>query len=451
MPATATTAGFPANFAWGTATAAYQIEGAARADGKGESIWDRFTRVPGAIHQGETGDVACDHYHRWRADVELMAELGLNAYRFSISWPRVVPMGRGAVNTAGLDFYDALVDALLERGIAPYVTLYHWDLPQALEDRGGWRNRDTALAFAEYAGVVAHRLGDRVRHWITLNEPQVAVYLGHVTGEMAPGVRDLSLWAPVAHHLLLAHGVAVPILRAASAADAQVGITLNLAPFEPASASEDDRNAARFVDGLFNRWFLDPIFRGGYPPEVFALLAQPAGMVQADDMATIAAPLDFLGVNYYTRFMIRAGVGGEHALPVLVPETGPGLTEMGWFVYPTGLYDLLLRLRDEYAPARMFITENGAAYPDLIAADGAVHDPERVAYLRAHFAQAQRAIADGVPLLGYFVWSLMDNFEWALGYSKRFGIYYVDYQTQQRILKDSGRYLSEVAGRNGTH
>lgn len=443
--------GFPANFAWGTATAAYQIEGAPRADGKGESIWDRFTRQPGKIFDGQTGDVACDHYHRWREDVQLMAELGLNAYRFSIAWPRVLPEGRGAVNTRGLDFYDALVDELLERGIQPYVTLYHWDLPQALEERGGWRNRETALAFAEYAGVVARRLGDRVRHWITHNEPQVAVYFGHVTGDMAPGLQDLSLWAPVAHHLLLSHGVAVPILRAASAPDAQIGITLNLAPFAPASNSADDQLAARIVDGLFNRWFLDPIFHGHYPTEVSALMAHPKGLIQPDDLTTIAVPLDFLGVNYYTRFTIRAGVGGAHALPTLVLDTSPDATAMGWGVYPSELHALLLRVRDEYAPQRILITENGAAYPDELGEDGQVHDPARVDYLRAHLAEAQRAIADGVPLEGFFVWSLMDNFEWAYGFSKRFGVCYVDYPTQRRIVKDSGRYLSQVARGDGLH
>ncbi|HEY7833839.1 MAG TPA: GH1 family beta-glucosidase, partial [Ktedonobacterales bacterium] len=384
---------FPDDFAWGTATAAFQIEGAPREDGKGESIWDRFTHTPGTIERGENADVACDSYHRWRDDIAAMADLGLNAYRFSVAWPRVLPDGRGAVNAAGLDYYDALVDGLLARGIAPYVTLYHWDLPQALEERGGWRSRETAQAFADYATVVAGRLGDRVRHWITLNEPQVSTYLGHVTGEMAPGMRDTSLYAPVAHHLLLAHGLAVPALRAAGGATgAQVGITLNLTPMVPASDSPADQDATAFVDAVFNRWFLDPVFGRGYPSAAAARLGMPDDLVHAGDLAAIAAPLDFLGVNYYTHFHVRARAG---ALPEVVTETGPGLTTMGWQVVPEELYRLLLRVRNEYAPARILITENGAAYPDTLSPNAQVHDPERTEYLRLHFAQARRAIAAG--------------------------------------------------------
>lgn len=443
---------FPADFAWGTATAAFQIEGAPRADGKGESIWDRFTHTPGTIERGEDADVACDHYHRWREDVALMADLGLNAYRFSVAWTRVLPEGRGPVNAAGLDFYDALVDALLARGITPYVTLYHWDLPQALEERGGWRNRETAAAFADYAEVVARRLGDRVKQWITLNEPQVSTYLGHVTGEMAPGLRDMRLYPVVAHHLLLAHGLAVPALRAVSGADARVGVTLNLTPMVPASDSAMDQAATEFVDMAFNRWFLDPIFRGAYPTTAAGRLDPPGALVQTNDLAVIAEPLDFLGVNYYTHFHVRGHPGepgSAPALPEIVTETGPELTTMGWRVVPEELYHLLLRVRDEYAPARILITENGAAYPDTIAPDGQVHDSERTTYLRLHFSQARRVIAAGVPLHGYFIWSLLDNFEWARGYGQRFGVYYTDYPTQRRILKDSGRYLAEVARSNG--
>jgi beta-glucosidase len=444
-------AGFPAGFAWGTATAAFQIEGAPHEDGKGESIWDRFTHTPGAIYGGDNADVACDHYHRWREDVDLMAELGLNAYRFSVAWTRVLPEGRGAVNAAGLDFYERLVDALLARGIAPYVTLYHWDLPQTLEDRGGWRNRETAVAFVELAEVVARRLGDRVRHWITLNEPHIVTYLGHLTGEMAPGLRDFGLWGPVSHHLLLAHGLAVPALRAASASGAEVGITLALAPMIPASDSAEDRRAATLLDGIFNRWFLDPLYRGRYPEDALELVEMPAGLVQPEDLATIAAPLDFLGLNYYTRQLVRPQAGAPRFMPEVAPETGPGLTTMGHVVYPEGLYELLVRLHQEYRPGTLYITENGAAYPDTVAEDGQVHDPERTEYLRTHFAQARRAIAAGVPLVGYFVWSLMDNFEWARGYSQRFGVVYTDYATQRRIVKDSGRYLAEVARANGAN
>ena len=443
--------GFPDRFAWGTATAAFQIEGAPFEDGKGESIWDRFTHAPGAIYEGANADVACDHYHRWREDVALMAELGLNAYRFSVAWTRVLPEGRGAVNAAGLDFYDRLVDALLARGIAPYVTLYHWDLPQALQDHGGWQNRETAAAFAAYAEVVARRLGDRVRHWITHNEPHIVTYLGHWTGDMAPGLRDFGLWGPVSHHLLLSHGLAVPLLRAASAPGAEVGITLALQPMVPATEREEDRQAAALLDGLFNRWFLDPLYRGRYPEDALGLVEMPAGLVHPGDLEAIAAPLDFLGVNYYSRQLVRPQAGAPRLIPEVAPETGPGLTTMGNVVYPEGLYDLLVRLRQEHRPPRLYITENGVAYHDAVAADGQVHDPERTAYLRAHFAQARRAIAAGVPLAGYFVWSLMDNFEWARGYSQRFGVVYTDYATQRRIVKDSGRYLAAVARSNGAN
>jgi beta-glucosidase len=445
------TSGFPQGFAWGTATAAFQIEGAPREDGKGESIWDRFSHTPGAIRDGANADVACDHYHRWREDVALMAELAHNAYRFSIAWTRVLPAGRGAVNNAGLDFYERLADALLARGIAPYVTLYHWDLPQALQDAGGWRNRDTAAAFADYAGIVAARLGDRVRHWITHNEPQVVTNAGHLTGEMAPGVRDLAAWWPVSHHLLLAHGLAVPVLRAASAAGAQVGITLNLSPKVPASASAEDQRAAPLGDALFNRWFLDPLFRGTYPDEAAALLTRPDDLIQPGDLAAIQAPLDFLGVNYYTIERIRRNPALPGLVPQVAPEDGPGLTAMGWAVRPEGLGDLLIRLHREYQPPAMYVTENGAAYPDALAPDGQVVDPERTDYLRRHFAQARRALAAGVPLRGYFIWSLLDNFEWARGYIPRFGLAYTDYPTQRRIIKGSGRYFAAVARANGAN
>lgn len=440
---------FPADFVWGTATAAFQIEGAPRADGKGVSIWDRFTHTPGTIERGEDADIACDHYHRWREDVALMADLGLNAYRFSVAWTRVLPEGRGATNPTGLDFYDALVDGLLARGITPYVTLYHWDLPQALEERGGWRSRDTARAYADYAEVVARRLGDRVKHWITHNEPQVVTYLGHVTGEMAPGLRDLGVYATVAHHLLLSHGLAVPALRAVGGAQARVGITLNLTPLAPATERADDQEAMVLLDGVFNRWFLDPLFGRGYPADAVARLAPPEGLVQSGDQEAIAAPLDFLGINYYTQFHVRARPDAPEQLPEVVTETRPGLTTMGWRVVPEELYGLLVRVRDEYAPSRILITENGAAYPDTISADGMVHDPERTEYLQLHFEQATRAIASGVPLHGYFIWSLLDNFEWARGYGQRFGVYYTDYPTQRRILKDSGRYLALVTRSNG--
>jgi beta-glucosidase len=443
---------FPAGFAWGSATAAFQIEGAPREDGKGESIWDRFSHTPGAIQDGSNADVACDHYHRWREDVALMTELAHNAYRFSIAWTRVLPEGRGTVNAAGLDFYDRLVDALLERSIAPFVTLYHWDLPQTLQDAGGWRNRDTAAAFAEYAGIVAGRLGDRVRHWITHNEPQVVTNLGHLLGEMAPGERDLGAWWPVSHHLLLSHGLAVPALRAASVPGAQIGITLNLSPKIPASASEDDQHAAPLADALFNRWFLDPLFRGAYPEEatqLMGLVTSPDHLIQPGDLEIIRAPLDFLGVNYYTIERIRRSATLPLSVPEVAPEDGPGLTTMGWAVRPEGLGDLLIRLHREYQSPALYVTENGAAFPDTLTPDGHVMDPERTDYLRRHFAQARRAIEAGVPLRGYFVWSLLDNFEWARGFTQRFGLVYTDYPTQRRIIKGSGCYFAEVARGNG--
>jgi len=342
-----------------------------------------------------------------------------------------------------------LVDALLERGIAPYITLYHWDLPQVLHEAGGWRSRETVAAFVEFVGVVAGRLGDRVRHWITHNEPQVVTNLGYLTGEMAPGVRDLRAWWPVSHHLLLSHGLAAPVLRAASAPGAEVGITLNLSPKVPASASTEDRRAAPLGDALFNRWFLDPLFHGTYPDEVAALLDGPTDLIQPGDLAAIQAPLDFLGVNYYTIERIRRHPDLPGLVPQVAPEDGPGLTTMGWTVRPEGLGDLLMRLHREYRPPALYVTENGAAYPDTLMPDGQVLDPERTEYLRRHVAQLRRAIEAGVPVRGYFVWSLLDNFEWARGYTQRFGLAYTDYPTQRRIIKGSGRYFAEVARSNG--
>lgn len=439
-------AGFPADFAWGSATAAYQIEGAAREDGKGESIWDRFTHTPNTIAGGSTGDIACDHYHRWQEDLDLMARLSHNAYRFSIAWTRILPEGRGQFNEAGLDFYARLVEGLLARGITPFVTLYHWDLPQALQDRGGWENRDTANYFADYAQTVAQRLGDRVGHWITLNEPQVVVIEGFVRGTMAPGKRDVALIRPVAHHLLLGHGLAVQALRAETP-HAAVGITLNFAHIEPATDREEDAATARFMDGLWHRTFLDPIYCSGYPEDIDTMLPAPDGLIREGDQANIHAPLDFLGANYYTRLIVRTGQGGVID-PQVVPPRGD-LTAMGWDVYPEGLSQVLLRLRDEYHPLQLYITENGAAYPDTLTKDGAVHDPKRTAYLRDHLRVAQHAIAAGVPLHGYFAWSLMDNFEWAHGYVPRFGLLYTDYPTQRRIVKDSGHFFARMAATNG--
>jgi beta-glucosidase len=435
---------FPADFVWGTATASYQIEGGM--EDRGQAIWDDFCRWPGKVFQGDTGDVADDHYHRYAGDVALMARLGMKAYRFSISWPRVLPAGTGAVNAKGLDFYDRLVDELLKAGIAPYVTLYHWDLPSELQRRGGWVARDCAHWFADYASIVAERLGDRVQHWITHNEPWVVAFLGNLEGIHAPGWQDLGVALQIAHHLLVSHGLAVPILRAKSGQDARVGITLNFGPSYPASDSPEDVAAARRHDGYANRWFMDPLYKGHYPQDTWELFGYQVPRVAPGDMELIKQPIDFVGVNYYTRSVVKNAPGKFLGYAGVRP---PGeYTAMDWEVYPQGLTDLLVRLTQDYAAPDLYITENGCAYEDVLTADGQVHDTQRVQYLRLHFAAAQKAIAQGVPLKGYFLWSLMDNFEWALGYSRRFGSVYVDYQTQKRILKDSAKYYASVAAAN---
>jgi len=438
---------FPSNFIWGAVTAAYQIEGAWNEDGKGESIWDRFSHTPGKIEGEDTGDVACDHYHRWREDVALMRRLGLQAYRFSISWPRLLPEGQGRVKQASLDFYDRLVDALLEASIAPFVTLYHWDLPQALQDKGGWPARATAEAFVGYADVASRTLGDRVKHWMTLNEPFVSAMVGYLEGRHAPGHSDLDEALAATHHLLLAHGWAVPVIRRNSPG-AQVGIALNLSGQTPASPSAADRAMAWRQDGILNRWFLDPLSARGYPADIVQYRGRPMDFVQAGDLEAIATPLDFLGVNYYTRGVVRSDAvpEAENAPRTVFPN--PERTEMGWEVYPEGLYELLGRLHFDYRFPVLYITENGAAYLDQIGPDGQVDDPLRVAFFKEHLTAAARAITAGVPLRGYFAWSLLDNFEWAHGYSKRFGLIYVDYPTQRRILKTSARWYRRVITTN---
>jgi beta-glucosidase len=444
---------FPAGFLWGAATAAYQIEGAWDADGKGESIWDRFAHTPGRIKDGSTGDIACDHYHRWREDTALMQNLGLRAYRFSIAWPRILPEGRGQPNQRGLDFYSRLVDALLERDIVPFATLYHWDLPQALEDAGGWPARATAEAFCEYADLVSRRLGDRVKHWITLNEPRCFCALGYHLGIHAPGTEDARMALAAAHHALLAHGLALPVLRHNSPG-AQVGITLDVSPAVPASPSAADMDAARRHDGMFNRWFLDPLYGRGYPADIVeAYLAEgslpPSGLwfVRPGDMRVIAAPANFLGINYYSRTVTRSDrIPEAQNLP---PNVAPlPTTDHGWEIYPQGLYEMLARLHFAYRPARLYVTENGACYVDRPDSAGHVRDERRRAYLRDHFAAAHRAIAAGVPLAGYFVWSLFDNFEWAEGLSDRFGIVYVDFERLRRTPKASAQWFRDVIARN---
>jgi beta-glucosidase len=421
---------FPDDFIWGAATAAYQIEGAVDEDGRGESIWDRFCATPGKVRAGDTGTVACDFYHRYPEDIALMQELGLAAFRFSIAWPRVLPDGRGRVNEAGLDFYDRLVDDLLAAGIQPFPTLYHWDLPQALEDEGGWTVRSTAEAFVEYVEPVLARLGDRVTHWTTHNEPWVAAWLGYSWGIHAPGRTSEQEAVDAAHHLLLSHGWAAEVIRR-DVPNAKVGIALNLEHVDPASDSDADRAAAREMDGRANRWFLDPIFRAEYPEDV--PFSPP---VRAGDLETIAARIDFLGVNNYFRFVVREGME-------VVETPGAQRTDMGWEVHPESLTKLLVRVARDYGPPSIYITENGAAFSDVRTHDGGVHDLERIDFLASHIDAVGDAREQGAPIDGYFVWSFLDNFEWAMGYSKRFGIVYVDYPTLERVPKDSFHWYRE--------
>jgi len=426
---------FPPDFRWGVATAAYQIEGAVSKDGRGPSIWDTFSHTPGKTYNGDTGDVACDHYHRYSDDLELMVKLGIQSYRFSVAWPRVLPQGTGRVNAKGLDFYERLVDGLLARGIEPNATLYHWDLPQPLQDRGGWGNRDTAQAFVGYADAVSRRLGDRVKLYATFNEPWCIAILSHEIGEHAPGLHDRRLALQVAHHVLLAHGLALPVLRE-NAPKAQHGIVLNFTPAYALDNTEEAQQAATLADGTFNRWFADPLFNGRYPEDIWALYGDTVPEVQDGDLAQIAAPIDFLGVNYYTRVSFGGNAGNVER------------TAMGWEVFPQGLRDLLLRLQRDYG-APMYVTENGAAYEDTLV-DGAVHDPERISYYERHLAAVHEAIEAGANVKGYYAWSLLDNFEWAKGYSKRFGLVYVDYPTQRRILKSSAKWYAELIAKHQT-
>jgi beta-glucosidase len=435
---------FPPTFRFGVATSAYQIEGAAGEDGKGESIWDRFCHTPGRVANGDTGDVACDHYHRYEQDLDLIAGLGVDTYRFSIAWPRIVPDGRGRVNQPGLDFYRRLVEAALERGLRPLATLYHWDLPQALEDAGGWATRDTALAFAEYSEIVFDALGDLVEDWITQNEPWVSAVEGYAQGKKAPGLADWPTALRASHHLLLSHGLAVHAFRAIAPSDARIGITLNLAPMIPASDAEADRAAAERADGYHNRWYLDPVLRGRYPSDMLRFYESRGvdlGFIAEGDEAVIGRATDFLGVNYYSVGRIQdAGDANFLGFDFLPPRTP--VTAMGWEIAPASFTDLLVRLERDYGPLRIMITENGAAFPDR-KNGGHVNDPQRVAFLAQHLEAARRAFDAGVGLEAYYVWSLLDNFEWESGYGPRFGIVYVDYETQQRTLKESGLWYRD--------
>jgi beta-glucosidase len=430
---------FPRRFIWGASTASYQIEGAVSEDGRGGSVWDTFCAEPGRIADGSSGAVACDHYHRYRDDVALMRELNLKAYRFSVAWPRVLPEGRGRINEKGLDFYDRLVDCLLEAGIEPYATLYHWDLPQVLEDEGGWPVRGTIDAFAEFSEAVARRLGDRVRHWITHNEPWCAAWLGYGLGEHAPGRRSRRDALAACHNLLLSHGRAVEILRA-ECPEAEVGITLNPEQVYAASDSPADVAAARSVDGFKNRWFLDPLFHGTYPSDMIEEFGEDVPTVLDGDMDLISAPIDLLGVNTYSRALIEADP--ETGRPIHIRPMASLYTHMGWEVYPDGLEDLLVRLHEDYGPKQLYVTENGSSFTDVLTHDRKVLDPERTDYLQAHIEACARAIARGARLSGYFAWSLLDNFEWAFGYQMRFGIVYVDYPSLERVPKASARWYA---------
>ncbi|HUT54230.1 MAG TPA: GH1 family beta-glucosidase [bacterium] len=441
---------FPTDFLWGAATASYQIEGAWREDGKGESIWDRFAHTPGKVKNGDTGDAACDHYHRYREDVALMRELKLGSYRFSMAWPRILPEGTGRAEPRGLDFYSRLVDELLNAGIKPLATLYHWDLPQALHERGGWTNRDAAAWFADYAAAVARKLGDRVPMIATFNEPGIFSLLGYMTGYHAPGIKDPLQYFRAAHHINLAHGDAVRALRA-EAPRARLGTVLQLPPFHPRTDSEKDLVAARRMDGLMNRWYADPVLIGSYPADLLALV-KPLVPIEDGDMARIFQPLDFVGLNLYTRIfayhdpatpLLEAMADEAHQIP------GHEYTTMGWEVYPESIFETLMRFKTEWGGPEVFITENGAAYDDKVVAGG-VRDDKRINYLKLYLAQVRRAMAEGVKVRGYFVWSLLDNFEWAHGYSQRFGLIHTDFATQKRTPKASAFWYRRLI-ENGSY
>jgi beta-glucosidase len=443
-----TTLHFPPGFLWGTATSAYQIEGSPLADGAGPSIWHRFAHTPGRTHNGETGDVACDHYRRFAADVALMQQLGLNAYRFSVSWSRILPAGKGAVNPRGVAFYDRLVDALLERGIQPSVTLYHWDLPQALDDAGGWLNLEIAGWFADYAQVVFRALGDRVPLWATLNEPWVVADGGYLHGVLAPGHRSLAEAPRVSHNLLRAHGMAVQAYRAEG--KRQIGLVVNLEPKHPASSSPEDLAATRRADAYMNRQYLEPVISGAYPAELPEMFGDAWPAITDADLRLIRQPIDFLGINYYTRGVTRNDATAIPTRAATARQPHSVYTETGWEVYAPGLAETLLWVRERASDLPLYVTENGAAFPDPPkSVNGAMDDPLRVDYYRGHLRGALDAIQRGVNLRGYFAWSLLDNYEWSHGYSKRFGIVHVDFETQRRTPKASARFYSDVVRTNG--
>jgi beta-glucosidase len=440
----------PAGFVWGAATSAYQIEGAVAADGRRPCIWDSFAATPGKTWRGQSGDPACDHYHRHAEDVRLMAEIGLGAYRFSVAWPRVVPSGRGAANAAGIAFYDRLVDELLAAGIDPWPTLYHWDLPQDLQDQGGWSERDTAYHFADYAALIGEALADRVRHWSTLNEPWCSAFEGHMSGRHAPGIQSPVIAVRTVHHLLLGHGLATAALRSHGAAE--VGISLNLIPAEPADDSPGAHDAARLVDGQQNRVFLDALLRGRYPDDVVEDFARAGAElpVIGDDARLIAAPIDWIGVNYYAPHIVAAGSDGRRHSPfipgdaVIQVGTTEDVTALGWPVRPHSFAAMLRRLHRDYPEVPLYVHENGAAFHDAVSADGTVDDPDRRGYIARHIDVVRATVREGVAVRGYFAWSLMDNYEWAEGYRMRFGLMHVDFATQHRTLKSSARWYAKL-------
>ena len=439
---------FPADWVWGATTSAYQIEGAVLAGGRGPSIWDRFSATPGKTAQAATGEIAADHFHRVSDDIALMRELGLGAYRFSISWPRIFPTGSGRPNAAGVDFYRRLIDELTQAGIAPQATLYNWDLPQALQDKGGWLHRDTASRFGEYAYTVASALGDGVHTWTTISEPATAGFMGHWSGEHAPGGRDLRAGLLAAHNMLLAHGEGLVALRSEMRPGDEAGISLNLIPAFPAGDSNADLEAADRYDGFQNRWFLDALFRGDYPDDIVRLYGDAMPEIGEHDFRLISQPTDFLGVDYFTRAVVAYYAASPPLQARLTVPAGARRTGTGREIYPRGIYDVLTRVHKDYAPRKVFITENGAAFPDFLT-EGYVDDPARETFLHEHILEVHRALQDGVPIAGYSVWSLLDTFEWQHGYEARFGLVYVDFATQERTIKRSGRWYAEVTRENG--
>lgn len=434
---------FPKDFVWGAATASYQIEGAYNEDGRGESIWDRFSHTPGNVFENHNGDMACDHYHRFKEDIQLMADMGIDSYRFSIAWPRIYPEG-DRLNQKGLDFYKRLIDKLHRKGIKPSATIYHWDLPQWLQDEGGWVNRETVDHYVKYAETLFNEFGDQIPMWITQNEPWCTAFLGHAIGVQAPGHRDWKEALAVAHHLMLSHGKAVHAFRA-SESNGQIGITLNLGPAIPATDKPEDIAAAKRSDGFGNRWFLDPIFKGSYPEdmvEIFSKQVGDLGFIQSNDLEVISTPLDFLGVNYYSHNVVKNDPTDSLLQAKNLPVEGK-TTDMGWGIHPESLYKLLKRIQTDYTSLPIYITESGAAFPDELI-NGEINDVDRIEYLKAHFESALKFIQEGGNLKGYYVWSLLDNFEWAYGYAKRFGLIYVDYETQRRIPKASAKWYKEL-------